>query len=112
MTPAGCPTGSRPRFAVLADKKVAQYSEPLVNALIKAAATGDMAAWRIIAEREWRPRKGRPIEIALPKVVTLGDVLARPGPDRRGHERWTNQPRRSEFDEHRVGCSAEGYRDD
>jgi hypothetical protein len=56
---------------VLADKKVAEYSEPLIN----AAAMGDMAAWRIIAEREWRPRKGRPIEITLPKVATLGDVL-------------------------------------
>jgi hypothetical protein len=74
--PAGCPTGSRPLFAVLADKNVAEYSEPLINALINAAATGDMAAWRIIAEREWRPRKGTPIEIALPKVVTVGDVLA------------------------------------
>ena len=73
--PAGCPTGSRPRFALLADMKVTEYSEPLINALIKAAATGDMAAWRIIAEREWRPRKGRPIEIALPKAATLGDVL-------------------------------------
>ena len=28
-----------------------------------------------IAEREWRPRKGRPIEIALPKVATLGDAM-------------------------------------
>jgi hypothetical protein len=55
--------------------KVTEYSEPLINALIKAAATGDMTAWRIIAEREWRPRKGRPIEIALPKAATLGDVL-------------------------------------
>jgi hypothetical protein len=47
--PAGCPTGSRPRFAVLADKKAAEYSEPLINVLINAAATGDMAAWKIIA---------------------------------------------------------------
>jgi hypothetical protein len=34
-----------------------------------------MRAWKIIAERMWRPRKGRPIVITLPKVATLGDVL-------------------------------------
>jgi hypothetical protein len=73
--PGGCPSGSRPRFSVLCDRKVEAFSGPLINALVRAAGNGDMRAWKIIAERMWRPRKGRPIEIALPKVATLGDVL-------------------------------------
>jgi hypothetical protein len=57
---------NRQCFAVLADKKVAEYSEPLIDALINAAVTGNMAAWRYrgtgMAPAQGKADRDRPAE--------------------------------------------------
>ena len=74
--PRGRPAGSRNRVTVLAETIMEAGAEEITNAVVYAAARGDMAAARIVLDRIAPPRRGRPVEFPLGVVETTSDVVA------------------------------------
>jgi hypothetical protein len=63
----GRPPGSRNRRAVLAERLAEEKFEDVVQAVIRAATlSGDMMACRIILDRLWPVRRGRPVSFPVP----------------------------------------------
>ncbi len=73
---AGKPKGTRHRATMLAEALMAGDLDGIVRAVIKRAKSGDMGAARIVLDRLAPIRRGRPVEIDLPKIETVADVLA------------------------------------
>jgi hypothetical protein len=73
--PKGKPKGLRSRITQLAEKIMSDDAEEVVSAVVFAAKGGDMAAARIILDRICPARKSRPVEIDLPPIGALDDVL-------------------------------------
>ena len=72
----GRPKGARHKSTVLAEKLMGDDVENVVKAVLDAARSGDMTAARIVLDRLAPLRRGRPVEIELPRVETAADVLA------------------------------------
>jgi len=77
--PKGKPKGLRSRITQLAEKLMEDDAEAVVKAVVSAAKGGDMAAARIILDRICPARKSRSVEIDLPPIGGLDDVLPRGG---------------------------------
>lgn len=71
----GKPKGTRHRLTVLAEKLMEEDAEDVTRAVIAAAKGGDMVAARLVLDRVAPVRKGRTVELDLPKVETAADVL-------------------------------------
>ena len=74
--PNGKPKGTRHRITVLAEKLMQDDAKDIVSAVLEAAKGGDMTAARLILERIFPVRKGRPIYLDLPAVRTAADIAA------------------------------------
>jgi hypothetical protein len=74
--PRGRVPGSRNRVTILAESIMEAGAEQITNAVVSAAAGGDMTAARIVLDRIAPPRRGRPVEFPLCKIETAGDVVA------------------------------------
>jgi hypothetical protein len=74
--PNGKPKGTRHRITVLAEKLMQDDAKDIVSAVLEAAKGGDMTAARLIMERIFPVRKGRPIYLDLPAVRTAADIAA------------------------------------
>lgn len=74
--PKGKPKGARHKTTILAEKLMEDEAEAVVRAVIDKAKDGDMTAARIVVDRIAPVRKGRPINLALPKVETADDVAS------------------------------------
>ena len=61
--------GSRNRRTVLAEQLMQDDPEGVVEAVIRAAKSGDMVAARLVLERLAPARKGRPVTFRLPPDV-------------------------------------------
>lgn len=72
--PAGKPKGARHRVTLLAEKLMEDDAEAVVQAVVAAAKSGDMAAARLILDRIAPLRKGRAVEFELPSVKTAANV--------------------------------------
>lgn len=68
------PSGSRHRATLILDKIGADAGASVLHAVVRAAEQGDMAAARIILDRAWPIRRGRPMRFALPALESLADV--------------------------------------
>jgi hypothetical protein len=73
--PRGKPKGLRSRVTQLAENLMSEDAEEVVKAVVSAAKGGDMAAARIILDRICPTRKSRPVEIDIPPIAALADVL-------------------------------------
>jgi hypothetical protein len=73
--PAGRREGSRNRASILAEQIMEDGAKSVVDAIMTAAAAGDMQAARIVMDRICPPRKSRTIRLDLPVVETAQDVL-------------------------------------
>lgn len=74
--PAGRPKGARnPALAAL-DAIGEAGAQGVLQATVKAAQGGDMVAARIVLDRIWPARKGRPVALDLPEVATSEGVTA------------------------------------
>lgn len=72
--PAGKPKGARHQ-ALIALELVGQESAlEIMQSVVAAAKAGDMTACRILLDRLWPPRKGRPIHLDLPVIKTGADL--------------------------------------
>jgi hypothetical protein len=74
--PKGKPKGARHKSTILAEKLMEDEAEAVVRAIIAKAKDGDMTAARIVVERIAPVRKGRPINLTLPKIETADDLAA------------------------------------
>ena len=72
--PKGRPAGSKNAALVALDALGTDAAQDLLQAVIEKAKDGDMQAARIILDRAWPIRKGRPISFVMPKVETAADT--------------------------------------
>ncbi len=71
----GRPKGSRSKTAALLDEIAAVEAEAIVRKIVEKAKAGDLTAAKLVVERLWPVPKGRPIEVSLPPINTVTDVL-------------------------------------
>jgi Family of unknown function (DUF5681) len=74
--PAGKPPGARHAALVALDAIGAEAGTEIMAAVVTAAKGGDMRAADILLRRLWPERKGRPVQMHLPAIMTAGDIVA------------------------------------
>ncbi len=76
---SGNPKGKRPgtrNVALVAlDKIGEEAAQGLLQTVINKAMDGDMMAARILLDRVWPARKGRPVTFTMPPTETAADVV-------------------------------------
>jgi hypothetical protein len=72
----GRPSGSRNNASLVLDKMLADDGADVVRAILAAAKGGDMQAARLVLDRIVPVRKGRSIQLDLPAIENVADVLA------------------------------------
>jgi hypothetical protein len=73
--PTGSKVGSRFRTARLLDRLNEERALELFETIYAAARGGDMTAARILADRLWPPRRGRPVPVKLPDSLDTAASL-------------------------------------
>jgi len=72
--PVGRPRGSRNTRTIIAEKLLDDSAGDLTRAVIARALAGDPAALRACLDRVAPPMRHRPLDFALPQLVTLADA--------------------------------------
>jgi hypothetical protein len=72
--PAGRPRGSRNRCTIMVEKLLDDSAGELTTAAIAQAIGGDPAALRVCLDRVVPRLRHRPLDFALPDLVTLADT--------------------------------------
>ena len=72
--PRGPGTGSRNRASLLLDRMADGEAEAVLQAVLSAAKGGDVGAAKVLLDRIWPARKGRPTPLPLPSVRTAADT--------------------------------------
>jgi Family of unknown function (DUF5681) len=73
--PAGRPPGARSKRSMLVESTFADEAEAVARQAIEQAKAGDMAAIRMIVDRLAPARRDRPIDFALPPLITARDSV-------------------------------------
>ncbi len=73
---AGKPRGARHAALLALDTIGAEGAEEVMRAVVVAAKGGDMRAADILLRRLWPERKGRPVQMDLPAIMTPSDIVA------------------------------------
>jgi hypothetical protein len=71
----GRPVGAKNRTTQILERMAEGEAEQIMQKLLEKAKAGDDGSIRILMERLWPPRKGRPVKLDTPPVNTSGDVL-------------------------------------
>ena len=74
--PEGPGTGSRNRASLLLDRMAEGEAEAVLQSVLTAARAGDMGAAKVLLDRIWPARKGRPVRLDLPEMRTPADLAA------------------------------------
>ena len=74
--PEGRTAGSRNKATVLLDKLAEADGEEILRATLNDAKAGDVNARKLVLDRIWPVRKGRPVSLNLPSIATGADVVA------------------------------------
>lgn len=74
--PSGCPSGSRNRATVMAQKLLDDKAENIVKKAIELAENGDPTMLRLCVERLVPQRKSFPVKISLPEFTNAADMPA------------------------------------
>ena len=72
--PAGRPKGTRNKTTLAIECLLDGEAEELTRKVISKAKEGDMTALKLCLDRLAPIRKGRPIDISLPKVTNAADL--------------------------------------
>lgn len=72
--PKGRTPGSRNAALVALDAIGEEAAQALLKSVVSEARAGDMTAARIILDRVWPARKGRPVTFSLPPVESAQDI--------------------------------------
>ena len=73
---AGRPRGSKNKTTQILDQLAEGQAEQIMQKVIELASDGDVACLRMLLDRISPIRKGQPINIDLPPIKTIQDVLA------------------------------------
>ena len=72
---AGRPPGSKNKVTQLVEQLAEGQAEELVQKVLELAKAGDVACLRMVLDRLWPPRKGQPVNIAMPPINTAQDLF-------------------------------------
>ncbi len=72
---AGRPPGALNKTTLIVQKLLASEAEEVSRKVIEMAKGGDIQSARLILERVCPPAKDSPVEIKLPKIKTISDIL-------------------------------------
>jgi Family of unknown function (DUF5681) len=72
----GRPPGSKNKTTQIVEQLAEGQAEQLVQKALEMALAGDVPALRMLLDRVYPPRKGQPVNIDMPPIKTLQDVLA------------------------------------
>ena len=72
----GRPQGSRNGVSIALDKIAESEGEEILRKTLADAKAGDPNARRLVLDRIWPVRKGRPVSLNLPSIATGADVVA------------------------------------
>ena len=72
----GRPKGALNKSTMAALAIMEADAETISRKAVELALGGDLTAVRIVLDRLVAPRRDRPVEIALPKIVTASDLVA------------------------------------
>ena len=72
--PKGRPPGARHIALKALDAIGESAAQDLLKSVVSEARAGDMTAARIILDRVWPARKGRPVTFTLPPVTSAQDI--------------------------------------
>lgn len=73
--PKGRPRGSRHKSLLLIEQMIDEQAKDICQIVIDAAKGGDLQAAKILIDRMIPPKKDRPINLELPQLESLSDVL-------------------------------------
>jgi hypothetical protein len=74
--PRGKPKGARNHVLLALDKIGGEAAQAVLEKAVEAAKGGDARAAELILSRVWPARKGRPVALTLPPVLTAADLPA------------------------------------
>lgn len=72
--PAGRPRGSTNRATTSAAAMLDGEAEALTRKAVELALGGDASALRLCLERVLAPRRGRPVQLAMPEIRSAADI--------------------------------------
>ena len=72
--PKGRPAGSKNAAIAALDAIGEESAQDLIRSVIAKAQDGDMTAARIVLDRAWPVRKGRPVMFTMPPVSSAADT--------------------------------------
>jgi hypothetical protein len=73
--PAGKPKGARNKATLAMEALLDGEAEEITRTAISMAKAGDPTAMRLVLDRLISPRRDRPVNFALPKLVTAADAV-------------------------------------
>jgi len=73
--PAGKPKGTRHKITQAAEALIEGEAEAITRKAIELAKAGDTVALRLVLDRILPLRKGRPVDLDLPAVKQVADLL-------------------------------------
>ena len=71
----GRPPGSKNKITQMVEQLAECQAEQLIQKVLELASAGDVACLRMVFDRLWPPRKGHPVNIAMPPINTSQDVF-------------------------------------
>jgi hypothetical protein len=72
---SGRPPGSKNKTTQMAEQLAAGQAEQLVQKALELAQAGNVAALRMVLDRVWPPRRGRPVDFAMPPINASEDLF-------------------------------------
>jgi hypothetical protein len=69
------PAGSKNKTTQMAEQLAAGQAEQLVQKALELAQAGNVAALRMVLDRVWPPRRGRPVDFAMPPINASEDLF-------------------------------------
>ncbi len=72
----GRPRGAKNKTTQILEQLAEGQAEQLVKKVVELAQAGDVTCLRMVLDRVWPVRKGRPVDMDMPQIKTSQDVLA------------------------------------
>ena len=71
----GRPPGSKNKITQMVEQLAEGQAEQVVQKVLDLAQAGDVSCLRMLLDRLWPPRKGQPVNVAMPPIKTSQDVF-------------------------------------
>jgi hypothetical protein len=71
----GRPPGSKNKVTQIVEQLVEGQAEHLVQKVLELAQAGDVPCLRMVVDRLWPVRKGRPVNVVMPPINTSQDIF-------------------------------------